>query len=147
MTADDQWSVDLDTIEATLSQMNEHDRNDAIEALRSRFDEGLYTRLAREPERDADDIAEAIKPIVVVIENPQDDPDTFVIGDVELIELSSYPASRWAAEDHWDDPDYSGDMRELADRVQNMPGQGPALAVRLRGLADEYDRLLADEKG
>jgi 2-methylisocitrate lyase-like PEP mutase family enzyme len=38
------WHLTLDHIERALSQMSEDDRNDAIEALRSRFDEQLYTR-------------------------------------------------------------------------------------------------------
>lgn len=37
------WHTTLDTIEATLDAMTEDDRNDAIEALRSRFEE-IYTR-------------------------------------------------------------------------------------------------------
>lgn len=86
------------------------------------------------------------KPIVVVIENPEGDPDTYVIGDVELIELSSYPATQWMNQDRVDNPEYPGDMRKLADRVQNMPGRAPLLAVHLRHLADEYDRRAA-EKG
>ena len=39
----DEWSATLDQIEATLDSMSGDDRNDAIEALRSRFDE-IYTR-------------------------------------------------------------------------------------------------------
>lgn len=35
------------------------------------------------------------KPVVVVIENPEEDPDIFVSGDVEIIELSTYPMSKW----------------------------------------------------
>jgi hypothetical protein len=42
----DPWRVDLDRIEGILLRMSEDDRNDAIEALRSRFNETLYTREA-----------------------------------------------------------------------------------------------------
>lgn len=32
-------------------------------------------------------------PFVVVIENPQEDPTVLTLGDVEVMELSSYPTS------------------------------------------------------
>lgn len=38
------WHNKIRLIEEALEQMSEDDRNDAIEALRSTFDEGLYTR-------------------------------------------------------------------------------------------------------
>lgn len=40
---DSPWHTTLDAIEQALDAMTEDDRNDAIEALRSRFDE-IYTR-------------------------------------------------------------------------------------------------------
>jgi ribosome assembly protein YihI (activator of Der GTPase) len=41
---DTDWHSKIDRIEEVLTRMSEDDRNDAIEALRSRFDEQLYTR-------------------------------------------------------------------------------------------------------
>jgi hypothetical protein len=38
------WDSKIRNIESTLGAMNEDDRNDAVEALRSIFDESLYTR-------------------------------------------------------------------------------------------------------
>lgn len=40
---EEKWQQALDAITETLEAMSEYDRNDAIEALRSRFDE-IYTR-------------------------------------------------------------------------------------------------------
>lgn len=86
------------------------------------------------------------KPTVVVIENPENDPDTYIMGNIEVIELSSYPATQWAHQERDDLTEYPGDMRTIADGVQHLPGDGPRLAERLRWLADEYDRRSA-EKG
>lgn len=38
------------------------------------------------------------EPVVVVIENPQEDPDVLYSPSVTVIELSTYPMSKWCPE-------------------------------------------------
>lgn len=38
-------------------------------------------------------------PVVVVVENPQEDPDVYASPDVEVIELTTYPMSKWGEEE------------------------------------------------
>lgn len=88
------------------------------------------------------------KPIVVIIENPDADPDYYTIGDVDVIYESSYPTTHWAADDRRADgyADYAAENRERADRLDALPG-GANAAAALRRLADDYEQAVKNDGG
>lgn len=66
------WHATINAVEATLAAMSVHDRNDAIEALRSRFDE-IYTRsLPVGDEVDDDDLTADERKVVDLIDGTAD---------------------------------------------------------------------------
>lgn len=87
-----------------------------------------------------------MRPIVIVIENPDGEPTTYTVGDVELVELSSYPATGYAAEDRragsYDG--YSDKLRSLAERVAAIDASHEAVGA-LRELAARFDAAAVDD--
>lgn len=81
--------------------------------------------------------------IVVVIENPDEDPDVFAVGDVDLILESSYPASKWVTQ--WDRVDYKDYPAHLRAQAARVRARAPAAmanyaADHLEELADAVER-------
>lgn len=81
------------------------------------------------------------QPFVVVIENPEADPSVHAAGDVEVVSVSSYPASGHNTEPE-DYAEYPAQMRDLAARCRDAGNQ--AAAAELDGLAVEFERRWGD---
>jgi len=84
-----------------------------------------------------------MRPMVIVFENPNEDPSVFKLGDVDVVELSTYPISRYA-----DSEDIAGgaledSCRTLLDRVTRRfsPRQRRELVTHLRAILAEIEDL------
>ena len=81
-----------------------------------------------------------MRPVVVVIENPNDDPDVLYSGDVDVVELSSYPASSWCTDDEV--LSYGVDYLERVKAARDLFPEGSLNWSSLNWLADRFaDRL------
>jgi len=58
-----------------------------------------------------------MRPLVVVIENPDEDPTVLTIGNVEVVELSTYPISRYGDVSDLVDTVYEEECTELLSRI------------------------------
>lgn len=84
------------------------------------------------------------KPVVVVIENPQEDPDVLIHGDVELIELTTYPLTKWGSEEVLDyGEEYAEKIEQARDR---FPVQSPGW-TSLNDMAEEFRLRLIKAQG
>lgn len=85
-----------------------------------------------------------MKPVVVVIENPQEDPDVYINGDVELIELSTYPMSKWGADE------VTGYGEEYAEKIEYARARFPVGSPgwqALNWMVEEFRRRLVEAGG
>lgn len=88
-------------------------------------------------------VGDTVRPLVVVIENPQEDPTVYSLGDVEIIEFSSYPLSRFPGNDEYGLDDYEDMATRFAAAAARFPADHPAhrdlteMAKKARKLAYE----------
>lgn len=88
-----------------------------------------------------------MKPVVLVIEIPQEDPEWFSCGDVEVIEASRYYASKYPNFNDDDEADAArntaGGYLTQADELEASHGEQARQVIEaLRGLAEDiYERL------
>jgi hypothetical protein len=94
---------------------------------------------------DADNSAPTTRPIVLVVENPNEDPDVYLFGDVDHWEVSSYPTSKYAAAERKSGEldDYPGALRRMADGAE-LRGAAE-IATALRGLASTFDAAVGND--
>lgn len=83
---------------------------------------------------------------VVVIENPQENPTVETFGDVQLVELSSYPATKYVDRDEISD--YVASYRAMLDNAE-YPGEVKAVVQRVldqikEHWTDDWPRIEAD---
>lgn len=86
-------------------------------------------------------------PLVLVIENPEEDPTIVSSNSVEIWEESSYPSTKFAYSDRKDGQydDYPGGCRQMADEADRRGEH--AIAEALRDLARSFEETVeADPK-
>jgi hypothetical protein len=87
-----------------------------------------------------------MKPVVVVIENPQEDPDVYSYGEVDIIHLSTYPMSKWGRDEVLDyGQEYADKLEYTRDRFP--VGSGPWLGLNemLTDFSDLLDKALDED--
>jgi len=84
-----------------------------------------------------------MRPLVVVIENPDEDPAVLVVGNVEVVELSTYPISRYADESDLLDAGYAEECTELLARIARTyrPAERSEAETHLDWMLSEVRRL------
>lgn len=84
-----------------------------------------------------------MRPMVVVIENPDEDPTVLAIGNVEIVELSSYPISRYGDVSDLIDTGYEEECIELLSRIIEAyrPEQRGEAETHLCWMLGEVERL------
>jgi hypothetical protein len=87
-----------------------------------------------------------MRPLVVVIENPDEDPTVLVVGNVEVVELSSYPISRYGDECDIVDTGYEEEISELLARIVKrfLPVERAEAEEHLNWMLSEIDRRKAE---
>lgn len=83
-----------------------------------------------------------MRPLVVVIENPDEDPTVLPIGNVDVIELSSYPISRYGDECDLVDTGYEEEIGGLLRRIGTtyLPTERAEAEEHLRWMLSEIAR-------
>lgn len=83
-----------------------------------------------------------MRPLVIVIENPDEDPTVLVIGNIEVVELSSYPISRYGDVSDLIDTGYEEECRNLLARIVETyrPTQRAEAEEHLQWMLDEIIR-------
>lgn len=83
-----------------------------------------------------------MRPMVVVVENPNEDPTVLAIGNVEVIELSTYPISRYADASDLLDTGYEEELRELLTRISEAyrPAERSEVETQLVWMLEETAR-------
>lgn len=117
-----------------------HNEDNAREAVR----ETLY---AQDREHVLCKSVSLARPVVIVIECPQEDPWVFTIGDVELIDTSSYPSSSWCSSEEV--LDYvEGDYRDELVRIHDiLEAAGNEVAcIQVKQIIDNFDAKVAEAK-
>jgi hypothetical protein len=84
------------------------------------------------------------KPTVIVVENPQEDPDVYICGDVNLIELSSYPCSKWGRHEA---ANYGIEYAESIKSARDLFPMNAPEWDGLNWLYTEFLKSLGEEKG
>ena len=84
-----------------------------------------------------------MRPLVVVIENPDEDPTVLTIGNVEVVELSTYPISRYGYVGDIVDTGYEEECRALLARIVETyrPEQRADVEEHLTWMLGEITRL------
>lgn len=84
-----------------------------------------------------------MRPLVVVIENPDEDPTVLAIGNVEVVELSTYPISRYGDVSDLVDTGYEEECTELLSRITETyrPEQRGEVETHLCWMLSEIKRL------
>lgn len=84
-----------------------------------------------------------MRPMVVVIENPDEDPTVLTIGNVEVVELSTYPISRYGDVTDLVDTGYEEECAELLSRITEAyrPEQCGEVETHLYWMLTEIERL------
>lgn len=83
-------------------------------------------------------------PVVVVVENPQEDPDVYASPDVEVIELTSYPMSKWAGDEVLD---YGLDYAVKIEYARDRFPIGTSEWKNLNDMAQQFRALLLEAVG
>lgn len=83
-----------------------------------------------------------MRPLVVVIENPDEDPTVLAVGNVEIVELSSYPISRYGDVTDLEGTGYEEKCRNLLARIVETyrPTQRAEAEEHLQWMLDEIIR-------
>jgi len=83
-----------------------------------------------------------MRPLVVVIENPGEDGRVLAVKNVEIVELSSYPISRYGDATDFDDTGYEEECRNLLARIVETcrPTQRAEAEEHLQWMLDEIIR-------
>jgi hypothetical protein len=87
-----------------------------------------------------------MRPLVVVIENPDEDPTVLSLGNVEIVELSSYAISRYGDECDIVDTGYEEELRELLARITKhfLPTERVEAEEHLNWMLSEVARRMEE---
>lgn len=79
------------------------------------------------------------KPLVVDIEHPSQDPTVVTFGDVDVVELSSYPASNYIDPvEVLDNDSYVATLTDAIAQIEQRPGS-EHLVTELQALVDGFN--------
>lgn len=81
------------------------------------------------------------RPVVYVIENPQEDPDVFSLGDVEVVHLTSYPVSNWCQDEEFSDYVEGGYLADVTAARDAFPVDSESFRL-LDRIVVEFNRRL-----
>lgn len=84
------------------------------------------------------------RPFVLIVERPEDDPFVWWSGDVDVIELSEYPATGWCpTEEAAGNDELGGEIRGIAAQMATVDEVASRYLV---GLADRIDARTIEAK-